>query len=306
MEPAFTLTQLRYFVAVTNAGSMTAAAEHLRISQSTLSSAMTVLESTLGAQLFLRQQSRRLVLTPFGNQFRQDAAALLNHAAELTDSVRAGTDQVVGELTIGVFAPLAPTRLPAILAECERRYPDLTVTILETDLASLHNSLRTGACEISLQYSLGLPSDLTFSTLAEIPPHVIVPPHHRLAVGGGGAAIDLAELRDDPVIWLDLPLTREYFESIFRIAGITPRIRHRVSGYETVRAFVAAGHGYAMLNQRISELSAPTPAPVSFELVGDYPPIAVGLATVSGVRRTRRSDAFAEVCRTHYRPDAIA
>ena len=84
---------------------------------------------------------------------------------------------------------------------------------------------------------------------------------------------------------LDLPHSREYYEQLYAIAGVTPNVRHRFAGYETVRSFVAKGHGYAMLNQRLhSDLTYSGGRVVALTLTDDFPPIEVMLVRPEGVQ----------------------
>ncbi|HLR84569.1 MAG TPA: LysR family transcriptional regulator [Nocardioidaceae bacterium] len=296
----FTLTQLRYFAAVADADSMTAAARELMITQSALSTAMSRLERALGVQLFMRQSTRALRLTAAGRQFSRDLTVFLEHADSLYEAAQGLAKSPVGVLAVGVFGPLASVRIPLILDELERRYPGLEVTIHESDLADQQEALRSGQCEIALTYGLGLARGFTAHVLQRIPPHVIVSRDHPLARDPERPTA-LRELQDDPLILLDLPHSREYYESLFRLAGVTPNVRHRLVGYETVRSFVARGHGYALLNQRLPhDLTYTGDSVVPIPLADDLPPIDLMLVRPSDIRPTQRSLAFEEVCRQLY------
>lgn len=63
-----TLTQLRYVIAIANAGSMNEAARNLFISQPSLSSAVKDLEEEIGVELF-RRSNRGIFVTPEGEEF---------------------------------------------------------------------------------------------------------------------------------------------------------------------------------------------------------------------------------------------
>jgi DNA-binding transcriptional LysR family regulator len=201
---------------------------------------------------------------------------------------------------VGVFGPYASARLPIILNTLGRQYPELEVRVHESDLADQQEALRSGRCELALTYSLGLARGFTARVLQRIPPHVIVPQDHRFAADPL-RPVHLAELRDDPLILLDLPHSREYYESLFRLVGITPNVRHRLVGYETVRSFVASGHGYALLNQRLPhDMTYTGSSVVPIPLADDLPPIDLVLVRPSDVRPTRRALAFQEVCQQLY------
>lgn len=296
MMRQFTLTQLRYFTVVAELESMTRAAARLLVTQSAVSTAMAELERTLGAQLFLRNRSTGLKLTPTGRKFALDSKGFLDHADSLFESAYGSAKSLTGELTVGVFSPLASFRLPAILRAFESSHPGVAVTFLEADLATLQIALREGRCDLALMYGHGLDGGFFRQVLERVPPHVIVPADHP-AAGSPGQEIALTELAGEPLILLDLPHSREYYESLFAIAGLTPNIRHRFSGYETVRSFVAGGHGYALLNQRVfNDVPYSGGRVVALRLVDEFPPSEVMLVRLDATRPTRRALAFEDIC----------
>ncbi|MEO8328444.1 MAG: LysR family transcriptional regulator, partial [Candidatus Nanopelagicales bacterium] len=73
----FTLRQLEYFVAVAEAGTITAAAEQIHLSQSAMSTALADLERVFGVQLLVRHHSRGVTLTPSGEDLLVTARELL-------------------------------------------------------------------------------------------------------------------------------------------------------------------------------------------------------------------------------------
>lgn len=300
MPKPFTLTQLRYFAVVAELENMTSAAERLLVTQSTLSTAVSQLESSLSTQLFVRLPTRGLRLTPSGRQLLQDIKVLLEHADALYESARGMSAGLAGELKVGVFAPLAPFRLPAILQTFEVQYPGVEVSFLEADLATLQSALLDGRCDVALMYGLGLGRGFTYKVLERVPPHVLVHAGHP-AADRPGRAIALKELDGEPSVVLDLPHSREYYEQLYAMAGMIPNVRHRFAGYETVRSFVAKGHGYAMLNQRLnSDMTYSGGKVVALALTDNFPPIEVMLVRPEGVQPTRRALAFEETCRRIY------
>ncbi|MCB5909188.1 LysR family transcriptional regulator [Streptomyces pinistramenti] len=291
----FTLVQLRYFLAAAELGSMTAAAQRINVSQSAISTAVTHLERELGVQLLIRRHAKGLSLTRAGERFLHELRGFLTHADDLTEAARSlGTD-LVGELAVGCFQTLAPFCLPQLLREFGRAHPAVRVQVTEGDIRTVQDALRGGTCELALLYDLGLDPDLDREVLAVAPPYALVPPEHRLA---GAGAVRLADLAEDPMIVLDLPLSRDYFRSLALKAGIEPRVRHRSTSYETVRALVAAGHGFAILNQRpVHDTTYDGGRAVALRLTDPLPALPVVLARLSGVRPTGRAQAFAAVCR---------
>lgn len=302
MTKQFTLVQLRYFQAVAQLENMTAAATALNVTQSTLSSAIRHLEMEMGVALFDRIPRRGLKLTDAGRRLLRRSGALLEEADLLYQSVNEGEGQLVGELKVGIFSPLAPFRAAVILQQFELRYPGVHVTFFESDQETLRQALDQGRCELALMYDIGLPPGASFERqiVDVIPPHILVSSDHPLAASPGHE-VSLHQLADEPFILLDLPHTREYFLSLFQLEGIEPNIRHQASGYETVRSFVGRGHGYSVLNQRLhSDLTYAGGRVVPLGILEDLPAIRVLLARPAGARPTAKAMAFAEVTRHLY------
>src|SRR5262245_139428 len=103
-------------------GSLTKAAEQLRVSHPAVSQVIADLEHSLGVKLFDR--SRR------GVEPTVYARALLTHGRAAFDELRQGlreieflSDATVGELTIGYTLSIADTVLPQIIVQFSEKYP---------------------------------------------------------------------------------------------------------------------------------------------------------------------------------------
>lgn len=296
----FTLVQLRYFVAAARHRSMTGASRDLLVSQSAISAAIAHLEREFGVQLLVRHHAKGLSLTTSGERFLGEARALLAHADEIAASAKGYGNALRGRLHVGCAETIAPYYLPPLLAEFADRHPEVEVWVSEgPDEESLRDLVADGGCDLALLYDGRDGDGVDSQLLTRLPPHVIVPPGHPLA---GERAVSLLALADDPVILLDLPHHRDYFASVSRRAGITPRVRFRSRNPELVRALVAAGQGYAVLNERpATDRTYDGGRVVSLDLTDDLPPLPLMLAQARGVRPTRRAAAFAAVCREWFR-----
>jgi LysR family hca operon transcriptional activator len=83
------LTQLEYFVAVAESGSVTRAAARCAVSQPPMTRQIRALEDELSAQLFLRG-ARGMVLTREGERLLSHARAVLAMVRRTGDVVRRG------------------------------------------------------------------------------------------------------------------------------------------------------------------------------------------------------------------------
>ncbi len=294
-EPPFTLTQLRYFVAAAEAASMTDAARRLLVSQSAVSTATALLERQLGVQLLVRHHARGLSLTRAGELFLRDARAFLAHAADLGDTAKSLGGSLAGRVTVGCFGPLAPFYLPGLLHAFAVAQPRVGIETIEGETESLRRALIEGRCELALLYDMDLGDDVEIDFLAGAPPYLLVSAEHRLA---GARGAHLGDVAGEPMVLLDLPHSREYFQSLAERGGFAPRIGFRSTSYETVRALVARGFGYTILNQRpLTDRTYDGGTVAAVNLLDDLAPLPIVLGTARGVRPTTRAAAFAEVCR---------
>ncbi len=94
------LRVLRYFLAVAQEESISAAADYLHLTQPTLSRQLKDLEDELGRPLFLRG-SRKVELTEEGRLLRKRAREILELTDKAQAEVREGTQAVTGEIYIG-------------------------------------------------------------------------------------------------------------------------------------------------------------------------------------------------------------
>ena len=119
------LTQLRSFYAVARMGSFTKAAEHLHVSQPTITTQVRFLEEAYKVELFHRS-GRRVQLTQLGEQLMQLAQQIFSLEA---DAVSLLGD--AGELRTGLLrvAAVGPFHVTQMLADFSQHYPDIKVSV---------------------------------------------------------------------------------------------------------------------------------------------------------------------------------
>ena len=291
----FTLRQLEYFVAAGEAGSVTLAAARMSISPPSISAAIAYLEADLGIQLFIRHHARGLSLTPVGEDFLRNAKALLHHAEELQTIASELSNDVAGTLAVGCMVTLYPHVVPALVHAFRARHPQAQVRVVAADQASLFGRLRRGEIAVAITYDLEIPDDLRFEPLARLPPYAFFSVDHRFA---NRKSLQLAELADEPLIMLDLPVSRDYFMSLFLQSGLRPRIEAEFEQLELIRSLVARGGCYGLANVRPKSHASLDGGLLSYvSLDGEPTALTAGIATLGSYRQTRTSVAFQELCR---------
>lgn len=275
---------------------MTGAARELVVSQSAISSAIAALEKELDVQLLLRHHAKGLTLTAAGEEFHRELRSFLIHSDELAEIARSAAVGLVGQLSVGCFATLAPFMLPSLLSEFSKRHPRVEVSVVEAELAAVQSALRSGACEVALTYGLDLDDEFDHLVIGRAAPYAIVSSADPLA---SQASVTLAELAERPMILLDLPHSGPYFLGLAGASGHEPIVRHRSSGFETVRSLVGAGLGFALLNQHPSSSDTYAGGSVhELAIEDEIDPLPVVLAWMAGTRLTERARQFAGVARS--------
>lgn len=132
--------KLKTFHAAAEKGSLTAAAEKLRISQSAVSRQITALEESLNAPLFHRH-ARGLTLTEQGHILYTTAHDMAHKVALAKASVLDSRSKPQGTLRVSTPISLGSNWLTAILPEFMAAYPEIDLQLIledeEHDLSSL-------------------------------------------------------------------------------------------------------------------------------------------------------------------------
>ncbi len=141
--------RIRIFLSVAEAGSFTRAAERLGLSQSAVSRQIGALEEDLGVTLFHRH-ARGLVLTEQGELLLHTAKEVAERMARAQAMLSETRDRPAGHLRVNTTVGLGTVWLASHLAEFFERYPEITVTLVVTDV-DLDLTLREADVAIRLQ-----------------------------------------------------------------------------------------------------------------------------------------------------------
>jgi DNA-binding transcriptional LysR family regulator len=187
------IRQLRYFVAVAERGSVSAAATELHLSQSSLSESVRRLELELGVAL-LERSSRGVALTAAGEALLAGAG----RAIDAFDAALAAARGQTGRLRVGFEAAGAGRLSTQSRARFLARFPGVRVEPRRYDWGGEVAALREGECDVAFVW---LPADLTGleSELVASEPRLA-----GLALGhplAARSALAVDELTDEPIMW---------------------------------------------------------------------------------------------------------
>ena len=291
----FTLRQLQLFVAACDAGSLTAAGAREHIAQSAVSAAILTLERALGVTLLIRHHAAGVSPTPEGARFLVRARELLQTADELDRFSSDLASEVGGPLDVGCLVTVAPVLMARLARSFLDRHPTVQLRLTEAGQDGLIERLRTGAIGLALTYDLDIDrTRFAHQSLVALPPRALVAAGSPLTARAA-EGVTLAELAEQPLVLLDLPLSGDYFLALFRAQGIEPRVAHRSPHPEVVRSMVASGFGVSLINiVPATDASLDGGRLATLPLVGDHRPMTLGLASRVSRFESRTTAAFRE------------
>lgn len=123
------LRRMEIFVSVVEAGQFTRAAQQLSLSKSTVSQAVSDLETYLGLQLFHRD-SRSLQLTESGETYYADCQGVLSEINALEDHIRGENRGMSGLIRMTAPELYSSVILEPLLVKFMKMYPDISFDLL--------------------------------------------------------------------------------------------------------------------------------------------------------------------------------
>ncbi|MEV8342666.1 LysR family transcriptional regulator [Streptomyces niveus] len=238
------LRQYEYALAVAEAGSVTAAAELLRVAQPSMSQQIRGLERELGVQLFARTPTG-LVPTVVGRAFLREAEVAVSASRRARATARAGADELVGELVVAVQMGFGTRQLPGALGALRRRFPRLEVTVFEEpSSAELERLCRRGVLNLALMAACERsPADAHHVGDEEFVV-VLGAGHPRLA----SDRVELRELAGEPWVRFDRDSALDaVLQNVLRNNELAPATAARVSQTATAVRWAAHGLGVTLV-----------------------------------------------------------
>jgi len=143
------LRTLRYFVAVADAGSLTAAAAAIPIAQPALTRQMRDLEAEMGVAL-LQRLPRGVRLTQAGVTFYESAQRMLAEQARLAQKLARSQASTKATVVLGVSPTLARLLLPGLFETCLNALPDVVLRSREAFTPQLLDWLERGVIDMAI------------------------------------------------------------------------------------------------------------------------------------------------------------
>ncbi len=248
------LRHLRYFSAVAESGSFTAAARRLHVAQSSLSEQIADLEEELGGPL-LDRSGRQVRLTAMGTVFLVEARKTLEAADRAIEIARSSMRGEWGTLSIGFFLWGAGGFFPRMIREYRRRSPGIRLSLLEMSAVEQVEALEQGRIDVGLTRPPEAAAQriLHSELLFRDPVVAAVRSDHPLA----GRRVTVRDLARERLVLVERRSNSLLFDSVlsmFAAEGLTPDIVNASSTWSGILTLVEAGEGVALVPSGVKHL----------------------------------------------------
>lgn len=236
----FDLDQLRTLVAVVEAGSLTAAAPKVFLSQSSVSEQMRKLEERAGQPLLLRGKTG-VIATPAGERLLSHARAILALSDEAYRDLRGVA--LRGQLRLCITDYFRPGDVARMLRRLNEQYPQVRLHVTIMKSGAIETAYERGEIDV------GISMRIMERSAARGRAHGALLRREPLM---WMAAQDAAPPVEDVLPLLVLPETcalRQYVERLLSRRDVPYSVAHVASGVAGLQLAVAAGLGVACLNE---------------------------------------------------------
>jgi LysR family transcriptional regulator, nitrogen assimilation regulatory protein len=234
------LRAMKYFVAIVDAGSLTAASEAIGIAQPALSRQMRELEKDLGVQLLHR--------TPHGVHLTQAGATLYEASCRILSDTQQVREQLTGRLqntrkasvVLGISPTLARLLVPGVFARCRSSPDDVKLTVHEAFTPVLLDWLERSVIDVAVVTNPEPGRALTMHTLLGEPFALITQVSRRLS-----PLISLSELARIQVLMTTIH--RGIVELQLAPLGGRLNVQSEIDSVDAIREMVLQGQGSTLM-----------------------------------------------------------
>ncbi len=247
----------------------------------------------VGATLFERHQLG-ISLTYEGNRFLDHARHIIQSVDEAIRIPKRAKEDVSGNIKLAVTYTVAGYFIPKILARFTRSFPNITVSMTETDRPDIEEGLITGSFDISVMLTSNIVNH------EEIAHAALLQSRRRLWVNANHdflkkQTVTLQEISEEPYIMLTVDEASNTAQRYWNKTPYKPNTIFRTSSVEAVRSMVANGMGVSVLSDMVYRPWSLEGRQVGVIDVSDnVPTMDVGLAWAAGKEQPEAVKSFME------------
>jgi LysR family transcriptional regulator, transcription activator of glutamate synthase operon len=284
---------LRWFQQVAEGTTVTEVSEEAAVTQSGVSRALARLEAEVGTPL-LRRSGRTLRVTHAGAVFKRHADALLR---ELDDGIAAVSQLIepgTGTVALAFQQSLGTWLVPDLVRTFRAGHPNVSFRLTQVRDELQSAALDGGQADLEIGTRRPDGPAVHSRPVAVEPLRLALPRDHRL---GGRPRLALADVSGEPFVSLRrASALRKLTDDLCEQAGFRPAVVFEGDDLSTVRGFVAAGLGVAIVPAPREGSPESAAGPVVYREIAGTPAAREICLTWSAERRLLPS---AELFRQH-------
>jgi DNA-binding transcriptional LysR family regulator len=224
----------RFFLAIARAGTLTAAATMLSVSQPTVSRRLEAIERKLGARLF-RRTRKGYELTMGGAELFETVARVEEELAEADRSVFGRDQSISGPLRFTSTETFMNGYLGQHIWEFLQANGEVEIQLICTDPTL---SLGRGEADLAIRFTENPPETLIGRRLGTVA--------YAIYAAAGPAGDRFSHGERSQWDWIGMH-TESFNRMIFGTFSPSSRLKHQVDSVSTMRAMVRAGLGVSIL-----------------------------------------------------------
>lgn len=244
---------LLYITTIAEEGNLSGAARRLGVSQPTLSSFLSRLETVLGADLFIREK-KRMVPTPAGKIYLDAAEQIFRVKDQTCQAIYRLTHDLTETITVGATPLRGSIMVARIFPQFSKAFPNVKIEIKESYMRDLKNLVKDNQVNFALGscYDSEDP-ELDYIIIAKEEVVIGAPAFHQLAPKASSDpsmlnSMNIQKFADSPFILLSPGTTiRAISDHIFSNAGFIPTVVFETNNNLVVSNMIRQGAGVGFL-----------------------------------------------------------
>lgn len=251
----FDLVDLRLFVAVAEARSITHGAARANLALASASERIKHLEQALDVPLLTRNR-HGVTLTAAGDSLLDHARVVLHQVATMQGDLAAFARGLKTSIHLLANTSSLSEHLPRTLAGFLREHPNVGIDIEERESADIAEAIAAGRADIGLAIDAALPRDIERFAFCDDRLVLVTPPRDALA---RHRAIDFSAVLDRDFVGLAInSALQAHLTAQAARLGARLRFRARLKDFDAICQMVAAGVGVAVVPEAAARRCAKT------------------------------------------------
>lgn len=240
----FDLVDLRLFLHVAEAQSITHGAERANLALASASARIRGMEDALGVPLLVRNR-RGVALSPAGQCLLDHARLIVQQVERLRGDLGSFARGLSGSVRLLSNTAALSEHLPGVVAAFLAAHPAISVDLEERESDDIAQAVASGAADIGIASEAALPEGLETFPFRDDRLVLVVPRRDPLS---GSRQTRLSDIVDRNFVGLprESALQRHIAGHAARL-GTTLKVRARVTGFDAVCRMVESGVGVAIV-----------------------------------------------------------